>query len=296
MRVFSLSFVRFFCLAILLLSCKKSKKEGDVPLCSGEDCYYINVTTVAGNNNATSMDGPIATATFNNPTGVVIDALGNIYVADYFAHKIRKISNSGVVTTLAGSGNVGSIDDTGSVASFNYPFALALDASENIYVADLYNNKIRKVTPTGVVTTLAGSGSSGSIDGIGTAATFQSPSGIAIDPSGDLFVVESSNKIRKISPSGVVTTFAGNGDNISLDGNGLNASFGTPYGICADANGNLFVTDLGSSKIRKVTPSAEVTTIAGSTSGYEDGITDSSKFNFPFGIACDLQGNLFVAD
>jgi sugar lactone lactonase YvrE len=170
----------------------------------------------------------------------------------------------GLTSSLAGNGAIGSADGTGAAASFNYPINIAMDASGNMYVADRFNGKIRKITPAGVVTSLAGGGA-GSSDGTGAAAGFQSPWGIVTDPAGNLYVTELyGNKVRKVTPAGVVTTIAGSGAQGSADGTGAAASFDYPSGIVMDGSGNLFVADALNRKIRKVTTAGVVTTFAGS--------------------------------
>ena len=154
----------------------------------------------------------VAAASFREPSGVAFDGDGNLYVADTANHTIRKVTPAGVVTTFAGSGSSGSDDGTGTAASFNYPRGVAVDGDGNLYVADTNNNTIRKVTPAGEVTTFAGSGSYGSDDGTGTAASFANPRGVAVDGDGNLYVADTNNNtIRKVTPAGVVTTFAGSG-------------------------------------------------------------------------------------
>jgi sugar lactone lactonase YvrE len=242
-------------------------------------------------------DGLGAAASFYYPIGVAVDSNGNVYVADNFNHNIRKVSAGGVVVTFAGYGRSGSDDGIGSQAGFNRPSGVAVDANGNVYVADTNNYKIRKITSSFVVTTLAGSGSMGTADGIGAAASFSSPYGIAVDVNGNVFVSDyGSNKIRKITSSGVVTTLAGSGSNSSADGIGAAASFSSPLSVAVDSNGNVYVADYGSSKIRKVTSSGVVTTLAGSVVGNSDGTGSSASFNWPSGVAVDSNGNVFVAD
>ncbi|HEY4195977.1 MAG TPA: hypothetical protein VGM63_10605, partial [Mucilaginibacter sp.] len=155
-------------------------------------------------------DGTGSAASFNNPTGVAVDASGNVYVADLLNNLIRKIAPGGVVTTLAGSGSIGSADGTGASASFYFPNSLAVDALGNVYVTDDVNNLIRKITPGGVVTTFAGTGLAGSANGLGTTASFSDPAGITLDIAGNAYVADANNNlIRKISPAGLVTTLAG---------------------------------------------------------------------------------------
>ncbi|MEZ0184747.1 NHL repeat-containing protein, partial [Flavobacterium oncorhynchi] len=198
------------------------------------------------------------------------------------------------VTTLAGSTD-GFADGTGTQAKFSYSNGVAIDASGNVYVADQSNHKIRKITPLGEVTTLAGS-TSGDADGTGTAARFYNPAGIAVDASGNVYVADQSNhKIRKITPAGTVTTLAGSTEGFA-DGTATTAQFSNPSGVVVDALGNLYVAEQSNHKIRKITPGGEVTTLAGSTRGFEDGIGTQAKFNLPVGVAADASGNVYVAD
>ena len=244
--------------------------------------------------------GPVANASFNYPSGITSDGT-NLYVADMHNHKIRKIViSSGAVTTLAGSGSATFADGTGTSASFKYPDHLTTDGT-NLYVADQQNHKIRKIVIfTGVVTTLAGSGSVGSADGTGTSASFNYPRGITIDGT-NLYVSDNTNhKIRKIVIStGEVTTFAGSAAGSttsgSTNGTGTTARFKYPYGITSDGT-NLYVADADNHKIRKIVLSTRVvTTLAGSGSeGSADGTT-SASFTLPYGITV-FGTNLYVAE
>ena len=205
-------------------------------------------------------------------------------------------SNAQTVTTLAGS-SAGSVDGTGSTASFNRPWGVVTDASGNVYVADEMNSRIRKITPAGVVTTFAG-GTAGYLDANGTTARFNRPKGLAIDNTGNIFVVDQSNhKIRKITPTGDVTTFAGSTQGF-VNGNGTTARFNFPEGIVIDTNGNLFVVDASNYAIRKITPSGDVTVFAGAgTSGFNDGTGAGAKFNIIKGIAINTSTNdMYVTD
>lgn len=261
------------------------------------------VTTFAG---AAGLDGRVdatgTTARFNTPNGLAVDALGALIVGDGQNHSIRKVTASGVVTTLAGSPSAaGLVDGTGAVARFMEPTSVALDSVGNLYVADTYNHTIRKVTAAGVVTTLAGNpGVSGSDDGIGAAALFSYPSGVAVDSTGNVYVGDYSNStIRKVTAAGVVTTLAGlAGASGSTDATGTAARFETPSGLALDSAGNVFVADTNSHTIRKVTPAGVVTTLAGraGSDGSTDGTGDAALFRSPAYVAVDASGNVFVAD
>ena len=262
------------------------------------------VTTVAGvAGSRGSADGTIDVARFNSPSGVAVDAAGNIYVADTGNNTIRKISSSSgilYVSTVAGTANAsGSTDATGAAARFTYPNGIAIDTSGNLYVADTQNSTIRMITPAGVVSTVAGlAGSYGSTNGTGAAARFRYPYGVAVDSTGTLYVADSLNHtIRKIA-GGVVTTFAGSGVSGSLDATGILAQFNQPSALTVDSTGNVYVADTYNSTVRKITPAGVVSTLAGlaGTPGSANGTGSTVRFNRPFGVAVDSSGNVFVAD
>jgi hypothetical protein len=262
-----------------------------------------SVTTLAGFAGQTgSTDGTGSAARFDDPFGVAVDSAGNVFVADEYNDEIRKITPSGVVTTLAGSpGQYGSSNGTGSAARFGYPAGVAVDSTGNVYVADTYNDEIRKITPSGVVTTLAGSaGQYGSNNGTGSAASFDLPQGVAVDSVGNVYVADTvNNEIRKISPSGVVTTLAGSAwQTGSSNGTGSEASFAEPSGVAVDSAGNIYVGDAWNEEIRKITPSGVFTTLAGLVyqSGSNDGTGSEARFAFGGGVTVDSVGNVYVAD
>jgi sugar lactone lactonase YvrE len=249
-----------------------------------------------------SNDGPLATAHFSNPSGVAIDSAGNIYVTQLGFNSVRKITPTGLVSTLAGTSNVsGSTDGNGTAASFNTPTGIAADSAGNVYVLDSGNFTIRKITSTGEVSTLAGTpGVRGSADGSGAEASFYYSSGIAADSTGNVYVADSGNNtIRKITQTGMVSTLAGTSGIVgSTDGTGAAASFNNPTGIAADSAGNVYVADYGNNTIRKVTPTGAVSTLAGTPGiyGNADGSGAAASFFFLSGIATDSAGNIYVAD
>jgi streptogramin lyase len=255
--------------------------------------YTATVSTIAGSTQGFA-DGNGVAVQFSRPSGVATDALGNVYVTDSGNSKIRKITPDGAVSTLAGS-TYGFADGIGAAAQFDNPAALAVDGAGNLYVSDRVNNKIRKITPAGVVSTVAGS-AQGFADGNGAAAQFASPYGITLDAIGNLYIADQGNhKIRKITPAGVVSTVAGSTQGFA-DGTGAVAQFNTPIGVALDAAGNIFVSDVANQKIRKITPSGIVSTVAGSTQGFADGTGTAAKFDGPNGVAIDASGNIYLAD
>ncbi|MFZ2651400.1 MAG: hypothetical protein WA210_14960, partial [Burkholderiaceae bacterium] len=203
-----------------------------------------------------NVEGTGAAARFAFPLGVATDSAGNVYVADLPNHTIRKITPAGAVSTFAGSsGAAGSADGTGAAARFSQPGGVATDSGGNVYVADTTNHTIRKITPAGAVSTLAGSaGLNGSADGTGAAARFTFPSGVATDSAGNVYVADSFNStIRKITPAGTVSTFAGSAGAFgSADGTGAAARFDGARGVATDSAGNAYVADTANHTIRKI--------------------------------------------
>ncbi len=249
-----------------------------------------------------SSDGVGSDARFNNPGAIAVDAAGNSYVADRSNSTVRKITPAGVVTTLAGlAGVAGTLDGIGSAARFDQPSGVAVDAAGNVFVTDRTAHTIRKITPGGEVTTLAGRPNTpGYLDGTGSAARFSVPVGIAIDADGNLFVVDGANRvIRKVTSAGAVSTLAGSaGLSGNTDGAGSNARFTTLAGLAIDGAGNLYAADTSSHVIRKITSAGVVTTFAGSAGlrGSTDGSGANARLNTPFGVGVDRDGNVYVAD
>jgi len=265
------------------------------------------VTTLAGSRSPSgSADGVGTAAQFEYPQGVAADTYGNLFVADTGNHAIRRIVvASQSVTTIAGSAPAsGSADGVGSAARFDYPGGVAADGAGHLYVSDMGNDTIRKIVlATRSVTTLAGkAGYDGTEDGIGSAARFWAPAGMAVDGAGNLYVAERGNHtIRKIVlATGQVTTLAGRGESYgSVDGIGAAARFAEPSAVSEDGAGNLYVADTYNNAIRKVVlATGQVTTLAGKagSSGNADGIGSAARFSWPYGVAADRSGNVYVAD
>ncbi len=306
-----------------------------------ETCAVVEVTTLAGGNkmgrdtsrcgssssSATCTNGIGPKAQFSQPFGVAVDKSGNVYVADRVNLRIRKITPTGVVTTLAGTGTEGVTDGAGPSSSdpsgeakFKQLEDVAVDGSGNVYVADTKNHLIRKITPDGVVSTLAGTGSQGDMNGAGPSssnpsgvAQFNSPRGIAVDGSGNVYVADSgSNRIRKIITDAMgkvkVSTLAGTGMTMNfrgglikggdfMDGADDVAQFNSPRGIAVDGSGFVYVADTNNNRIRKITPDGVVSTLAGTDSqGDIDGAGNVAQFNEPRDVAVDGSGNVYVAD
>jgi len=266
------------------------------------------VTTIAGGSSG-SRDGTNVAAAFFGPTGIAVDGATNLYVADQFNHTIRKITPSGtnwVVSTLAGqAGIAGAQNGTNTNAQFRNPTGITVDNAGNLFVADEFNNAIRKITPSGtnwIVNTIAG-GSSGSADGTNTVAQFFGPAGVAVDAGDRVFVADQfNNTIRLITPTGtnwVVTTIAGQLDSGASNGLGTNAQFTSPVGVALDSKGNVYVADLFNDAVRELTPtnlSWLVSTIAGGSEGTNNGTGTNAQFFLPSGVTADVYGDVFVAD
>ena len=259
------------------------------------------VTTLAGLAfNPGPTDGTGSAARFRLPSGLTVDGAGTIYVADTNNQTIRQVTSAGVVTTLAGTAQTsGNVDGTGSAARFNAPSGITVNGAGTLYVADANNATIRQIAAGAVVTTFAGAGLLGNVDGTGTAARFFGPSGVTIS-GGVLFVADTQNDtVRKITSGAVVTTLAG--FNLSLgavDGTGRGARFALPGGVAVAASGDAYVADTVNGTIRKITPWGVVTTYAGLAGnfGSVDGTGSAARFSRPIGIAVDSAGTVYVSD
>lgn len=259
---------------------------------------YAGVAGSAGNQN-----GLAVTATFNAPNGVALDPSGNLYVADTNNQMIRLITPGGSVTTYAGTGGQGANNAAAPLATFCNPEDVALDGAGNLYVADSCNNLIRKITPGsggvgGTVSTFAGqAGIPGYQDGPGATALFYSPQAVATDTKGNVYVADAGNQvIRKITPGGVVSTYAGQAGNPGFQNGPVTAAqFSEPDGLVMDKQGNLYVSDSYNNSIRKIIPQGYVSTFAGSgRQGEANGPALQSSFNQPARIAANAAGTYFV--
>jgi sugar lactone lactonase YvrE len=249
-----------------------------------------------------SQDGVEDAARFQSPGGVTVDSAGNVYVADTGNNAIRKISPTGKVITLAGQpGSHGGLDRQGSAARFWAPFGITVDSAGNVLVAEVANSAIRKISAAGQAGTLAGlAGNPGTNDGVGDNAQFRNPWGVAADRNGTVYVADtSSSTIRKITPAGAVSTFAGlAGNSGSSDGVGGQARFSNPHGVAVDGAGDIFIADTGNNTLRKITPNGLVSTLAGraGSPGSADGAPGVSQLRRPQNLAVGASGRIYVAD
>ena len=274
----------------------------------------FTISTIAGNGNAGySGDGGAATsAALYNPRGIVSDPAGNVYFCDFTNNRVRKISTNGTITTVAGTGTPGYNGDNipGTSAELNQPYRVALDPAGNLYIADPGNNRIRKLAPNGIITTVAGNGTANYTGdgGLATSATLDYAEDAVIDVFGNLFIADSSNNvIRKVSTSGIITTVAGNGygagagyGNYTGDGGlATHATLYNPVSIAVDPAGDIFISDQLNNVIREVNPSGIINTVAGNgvfSFGGDGGPAIKAEFGYPAGVALDAAGDLYIVD
>ena len=270
------------------------------------------ITTVAGNGTrGYGGDGGLAVnAQLNKPFGITMDNNNNLYIADKNNNCIRKVDTSGTITTVAGTGTNGYAGDGGAAnsAQLDFPYGVAIDSTGNLYIADNNNHRIRKVNTSGIINTVAGTGSGGYSGDGGTAVTAQlcNPCNVILDNIGNLYISDYGNhRIRKVDTSGIINTIVGIGSsadpNIGSgdDGPATSALLANPSGIAMDSSGNLYIAEFMNNCIRKVDASGIITTIAGNrTKGYsgDDGPATNAQLNYPAGIALDSTGSLYIAD
>jgi sugar lactone lactonase YvrE len=278
------------------------------------------ITTVAGTGTAgfSGDGGPATSAQLNHPRGLAFDGSRNLFIADSTNHRIRKVAaGTGIITTVAGTGTAGFNGDNmaATSAQLRFPVGVALDASGDLFIADSTNHRIRKVVlATGIITTVAGSGPTGSGNGDfagdggpATSARLDTPFWVAFDASGDLFIADvSNNRVRKVdAATGIITTVAGSGPartgGFSGDGGpATSARFDEPDGFTLDASGNLFIADANNNRVRKVAAATGIiTTVAGTgPSGFsgDGGPATSAQLSHPSRLALDASGNLFIVD
>jgi len=256
-----------------------------------------NVSVFSGSGVKGDVDGNSTTAQFESISNMVMDSLGNIYAADYGANKIKKITPNGDVTTYAGTGSSGKLNNDRLTSTFTGPVAVEIDKLGNVYVADYYNYAIRKIDVNGKVTTIAGGNGQGDSEGNALTSKLNRPSSIAVHPNGNIYIADQyNNKIKILTPDGKLSTFVGSGVSGDTDAKGLNASFNFPTDLEFDDQNNLYITDQGSFKIRKVSPDSVVTTYAGTRSGNIDGLVNIAKFGNPFAIIIDQNFNVYFTD
>ena len=255
-----------------------------------------SVTTRAGSSKGYADDKGDA-AKFASPVALAVDAVGAAWISDQGNHRIRHVAPDGTVTTLAGSSTHGHLDGTGAAARFYNPTGVAFGPAGNLFVADQSNNRIRKVSPTGQVSTVAGSGGKGAVDGAALSATFYTPIDVAVDGSGQVFVADyNNNRIRKVSTGGTVTTIAGSSQG-HLDGQGSQARFNRPFGIDVSASGSLVVADSANHRVRLINASGMVSTLAGAGAGaFADGPANQARFSSPAAARFDHWGRVVIAD
>lgn len=269
------------------------------------------ITTIAGTGvqGFSGDGGPATAAKLYSPSGVAVDAQGNVYIADHSGSRVRKVSRDGTISTFAGTGGSGSSGDGGPATSarIGTPFGVAVDARGNVYISDQYSNRVRKVLPGGAITTFAGTGAYGTGSygdgGPATSAQLRNPYGIAVDAKGNVYIADHDHsKVRKVDAGGTITTFAGTGvRGFSGDGGKATAAkLISPFGLAVDGRGNVYIADRSDNRVRKVSPNGTITTFAGTGESANDGDGDggpatSARIQHPQGMVVDAQGNVYIA-
>lgn len=265
---------------------------------------FLNVIAGDGQESYSGDGGPAAIAQVNAPAGMAVDSKGNVYFADTDNNRIRMISRNGTVTTVAGFGEAGYAGDgeRATAALLNHPMGVAVDAYGDIFIADTGNSRIRQIDVTGTITTVAGNGNAGLFGDGGDAlhAAIHAPRSVAVDPAGNLYIADTlDNRIRIVTTDGIINTFAGKGKGFGGDGGAaVDALFNFPSSVALDGSGNVYVADQGNSRVRKISTSGTITTVAGADNGLPgDGIqATSAQLGSPQGVAVDQAGNLYISD
>ncbi len=297
---------KFTLVSSLLLACAVSSQSA----------YAQGIATFAGNHTGgyTGDGGAAVSASFSNPTGVATYGFSNVYIADQGNHVVRKVNYLHNISTYAGNGIAGNTNDDSLAthASLDRPYNIAVDAADNIYIADHNSHVIRKVSVGGIITTIAGNDTAGysGDGGMATDARLDHPYGVAVDAVGNVYIADANNNVvRMVNPAGIITTIAGNGTGAGLGvGNGsysgdggpaVNAGLNFPESIAIDVLGNIFVADAANNRIRKISTTGIITTVAGNgMGGYsgDGGAAASARLNFAAGVAVDNQRNIYIAD
>ncbi|PQJ13105.1 hypothetical protein CJD36_005015 [Flavipsychrobacter stenotrophus] len=284
-------------------SCGTGSATFAVTVTSATGPVYISSIAGSGTSGYSGDGGAASSANLSYPYAVAVSTSGIIYIADQVNNRIRKVTAAGVITTFAGNGAAGNTGDGGAAttATLNNPIGVAVDASGNVYIADYGNSRIRKVNAAGIISNFAGSGV-GLDGGAATAADLYHPSGVAVDPSGNVYIAETgNNRIRKVNTSGIISSVAGNGvSGFSGDGAAATlAKLSSPVGVCTDAYGNICIADMGNHRIRKVNASGIITTVAGTGAlGFsgDGGLATAAAINTPYGMTIDGFGNIYICD
>lgn len=295
--------VRFNGVAATVTNASSTSLDVVVPLGAGTGAVSVTVNSVTDNGPVFTyvLTGFVTNATqFDSPYFITSDANGNVYISDFGSHVIRRLTPQGQLSIIAGTGQAGYVDAKDPLeAQFNRPAGLAIDGNNNLYVADRENHCIRRISLTsGDVATMAGFPQAGYSDGQGQQAQFSSPIGLGVDGAGNIYIGDYGNfRVRKMTPLGVVSTLAGNGQSGFADGSPQVAQFAGVAGVAVDLNNNVYAADALNHRIRKIDGNGMVTTLAGNaTSGLLNGTGSAARFNTPYGVACDANGNVYVAD
>lgn len=309
------SILIFGLLSIALFSCKKENTpKANTPTNATPPAPSYTITTIAGNGYSSqapyggySGDGGMATlAELNYPADIVIDKNGNLYIADTYNNRIRKVDVSGIITTIAGNGSRGYSGDGGAamVAELNSPTGVAVDQSGNIYVADISNSCVRMVNNNGIITTIAGNGTLGysGDGGAAISAELGSPIAVAVDALGNIYIADySESTIRKVNTSGIISTIAGNGTwGYSGDGGqATSAEISDPTGIAVDGSKNVYIADYANNRIRKIGINGVINTVVGNGvigfSGDGNAAT-SAEISGGGSLTVDALGNIYISD